>query len=130
MFSLFRFNNKLWVLLFITLISKTAISKPKCTVNFDDNSINLGDMTSSTVFGFTYSKCKNYSISFTSDNTLSLQSDSSHTIMYTITINGNSVIRKNKKNITQTATITPDVYPSTQRAGTYVDDIIIVISAP
>lgn len=121
-----------WIVRWVLALSMIAVSqsyaKDKCTVSFDDASLEMGDMTSVLTFGFTYSKCKNQVVSTEGDYTL--ETYGGFSIGYEVVINGGTLITDNKKNQTKTLTITPDAYPVIQRAGDYSDNLTLVISAP
>ena len=114
-------------------------------VNFDDNSLDLGDMLTPTSLGFNVqcisdkkgnansivSECGSYNLSLSSQNNYRLihNVNSGYSIAYGATIITPGILIENGKTYTSQILVEPGYFTITQRAGIYADTLTLSLSA-
>lgn len=115
------------------------------SVNFDDNSLDLGDMLTPTSLGFNVqcisdkkgnansivSECGSYNLSLSSQNNYRLihNVNSGYSIAYSATIITPGILIENGKTYTSQILVEPGYFTITQRAGIYADTLTLSLSA-
>jgi hypothetical protein len=115
------------------------------SVNFDDNSLDLGDMQSSTSLGFNVqcisdkkgkkekkvSECGSYTLSLSSQNDYRLihNVNPGYSIAYGATIITPGILTEDEKTYTSQILVEPGYFTITQRAGIYADTLTLSLSA-
>ena len=116
------------------------------SVNFDDNSLDLGDMQSSTSLGFNVqcisdekgkkgkkkvSECGSYTLSLSSQNDYRLihNVNPGYSIAYGATIITPGILTEDEKTYTSQIEVEPGYFTITQRAGIYADTLTLSLSA-